>query len=219
LSKVLLVFSRYPRLGKVKTRLAPLLSPVGCLELHRSLLLDTLERVSSLGVATHLFLAECSSSELSAFASDAGVPSEIGIHHQSGDDLGERMWNAYREVRRDGDRVVFLGTDSPSLPIRYLREGWERLEDQPVVIGPVEDGGYYLLGLSQARQEVFEGIDWGTPFVLDQTIAKLNPGAYHLLPSWYDVDTPSDLRRLEQDLNQRFEGFPTHTDQFLQSRR
>ncbi len=218
LNDALLIFSRYPRLGQVKTRLSSVLSPAGCLQLHQALLLDTLDRTASLNLTRSLFLADCSHHEMWGFAQKHNLPHTVQMHCQEGKDLGERMWNAYKKVYRTSDQVVFLGADTPSLPVSHIKEALVKLSQFPVVAGPVEDGGYYLLALSQPRRELFQNIPWGTAVVLQETLARLAPHEFFLLPRWYDVDTVSDLRRLEQDLSTQLEGFPALTHEFLQSR-
>ena len=218
LNGALLVFSRYPRLGEVKTRLSPILSPAACLELHQALLLDTLDRIAPFEVARHLFLADCSELEIREFARAHRLPEGLHLHIQEGKDLGDRMWNAYREVSPSWDRIVFLGSDSPSLPLSRIAESLVQLEHFPVVAGPVEDGGYYLLALAEPRKELFYGIQWGTSVVLEQTLSKLGVGECLLLAPWYDVDTESDLHRLEKDLGGEFEGFPRRTFDFLRQK-
>ena len=213
------MFSRHPRLGEVKTRLSPILGPAACLELHQALLLDTLDRIAPLAVARHLFLADCSDVEIREFARAHNLQETLQLHLQEGGDLGERMWNAYQELSPAWDRIVFLGTDSPSLPLSRIEEALVELEHFPVVAGPVEDGGYYLLGLSEPRRELFFDIPWGTSLVLEQTLSKLATDECFLLLPWYDVDTESDLDRLEKDLRGEFEGFPQRTFDFLRQKK
>ncbi len=214
------MFSRYPRLGEVKTRLSPILGPEACLELHQALLLDTLDRITPLDVACHLFLADCSDLEIREFARAHRLPESLHLHLQEGRDLGDRMWKAYQDVAPSVDRVVLLGSDTPSLPLSRIKEALLRLEQSPVVVGPVEDGGYYLLALAEPRKELFYGIRWGTSVVLEQTLSKLAAGECHLLASWYDIDTESDLGRLQMELSGEgeFEGFPERTFHFLQKK-
>ena len=209
------MFSRYPRLGEVKTRLSPPLSPAACLELHQALLLDTLDRIAPLEVTRHLFLADCSDQEIRKFARAHRLPESLHLHIQEGKDLGDRMWNAYREVALSWDRIVFLGSDSPSLPLSRIEEALVQLEHFPVVAGPVEDGGYYLLALAEPRKELFYDIQWGTSVVLEQTLSKLGAGECFLLDPWYDIDTASDLQRLEKDLSGEREGLPLRTFDLL----
>jgi len=128
------------------------------------------------------------------------------------------MWNAYQEVSPSWDRIIFLGSDSPSLPLSRIEEALVQLEHFPVVAGPVEDGGYYLLALGEPRKELFYEIQWGTSVVLEQTLSKLGAGECFLLAPWYDIDTESDLHRLQKDLNGEFEGFPRRTFDFLRQK-
>lgn len=217
MSDALLVLSRYPRLGKVKTRLSKTLSHAACLELHQAFLLDTLDRIATLQVVPHLFLSDCSDAEVREFSRFHSFPSTLCAHLQEGRDLGERMWNAYQKIYVPCDRVLFVGVDSPSLPLAWIEEALGRLDDFPVVAGPAEDGGYYLLGLSEPRRELFYNIMWGTSLVLEQTLSKLDVEEYCLLPPWYDVDKESDLCRLKEDLNKNFEGFPRRTSTSLRN--
>ncbi len=212
LSDVLLIFARYPRLGRVKTRLNPVLSTRESLLLHTAFLLDTVERTAGLDVTRKLFLADCDQDEAAGLLSRASAGA-LEIHIQQGSDLGERMWNAYRSV--EGGRVVFVGTDSPTLPLGYLRDAFQALRQKPVAVGPATDGGYYLLGLGEPRRELFVGIDWGTGAVLRQTLERLSGEECFLLPVWRDIDTPEDLAGLALDLRQPIEGYPARTRRAL----
>lgn len=211
----LLVLSRYPRLGRVKTRLSSVLTPKTCLELHNALLLDTVDRILLLRADVHLFLADCSLEDMAMFAHTMRIPANVRVHRQEGRDLGQRMWNAYRKVSRRSKRAVFLGSDTPSLPLDYVQQAVTQLDRFPVVMGPADDGGYYLLAISQAMGSLFEDIDWGTEAVLEQTRSRLKEGEYWLLPRWYDIDRGPDLEKLRQDLEQDFQGFPRRTKRLL----
>lgn len=213
------LFAKYPRLGQVKTRLEGPLTPEGCLRLYRAFLLDTLERIASLDAACFLFLADCSARERTRFSARPEVGLEV--EPQRGNDLGERMADAYRRLAARFRSVVFLGTDSPDLPLRLVRQAFAALERKSVVVGPSGDGGYYLLGLSKSRPEIFTGIDWGTESVLRQTLDRLSQGEYELLPEWYDVDVEVDLRRLVASLASRSPGpeFPSRTAAALEALR
>lgn len=211
----LLVFGRYPRLGKVKTRLTSLLTDQGCCRLQEALLLDTADRICRLPVDRYLYLAGATREEV--LQVKLHFSCAIQVRLQQGSDLGERMWQAYCEVTEAGDRVIFLGTDSPSLPLSYIRAGLEALSRVSAVIGPAQDGGYFLLGLSQPNRELFRGIPWGSSGVFQETVAKLAGQDYEILPEWYDIDRENDLSRLLDDLEERFEGFPRRTKAFLES--
>ena len=105
----------------------------------------------------------------------------------------------------DGHRAALLiGSDLPTLPYAYVAEAARALAESAadVVLGPAEDGGYYLIGLAQPASALFEGIAWGTDGVLEATRARARGLGLreHLLPPWYDVDTAADLDRLRRDL-------------------
>ncbi len=97
--------------------------------------------------------------------------------------------------------AAVIGTDSPHLPTAFIDRAFDLLEDPGVdaVFGPTEDGGYYLLAMKQPHRELFEGIAWSTPSVLEQSLARAAAAgvATVLLPVWHDVDTAADLLRPE----------------------
>ena len=213
----LVIFSRFPRLGRVKTRLEPALGKRGCLELHRALLLDTIERTRFLCRRHYLFLGDSTSRERAGFAKACRLPEDLIIRGQTGADLGERMWAACREVAAESKEmpVVFLGADSPTVPRNYIRQALAELARRPVVLGPAEDGGYYLIGLSQPRPELFSNLDWGTGKVLKQTLQRLGPDQFALLPTWFDVDDGGDLARLHSEIEAERPDLFRHTRRCL----
>jgi rSAM/selenodomain-associated transferase 1 len=140
---------------------------------------------------------------------------------QRGATLGERMRNGASDlVARGFGRVVLVGADLPTLPAAYIVDALERLRRplEALVLGPAEDGGYYLIGLTHVRDELFDGIPWGTGDVLRRTreAAAALGLTVELLPIWYDVDRPSDLQRVR---HQTAEGYPaaTHTRAWLEA--
>ena len=123
---------------------------------------------------------------------------------QSGDDLGCRM-RAIVEARAGVDRggVILIGSDLPTLPAAYIQSAVESLrEGSDLVLGPTEDGGYYLIGLARPASGLFEGIAWSTLTVLEQTLERARSAGLEpdLLPFWYDVDDRAGLERLRADL-------------------
>lgn len=212
----LIVMARFPRLGKVKTRLEPVLSQDGCLRLYEALLLDTLDRLSSLEAARYLFFSDCTRQEASEFATAHGLPPGWSLDLQEGEDLGRRLRNVCRRLLPVHEAVVCTGADSPTLPPEFVRDAFLLLRSSPVVLGPAEDGGYYLLGLGEAREDLFQGIPWGSERVLAETLSRLAPGEYRLLPRWYDVDTPADLERLHIEAGASHPA-PTRTLGFLRN--
>jgi rSAM/selenodomain-associated transferase 1 len=218
-SSTLIIFARFPRLGTVKSRLAPHLTEEGCLELHLAFLFDTIERTQQLGVERYLYLAGCSVEEAREF-SEYHSFSQIHLGIQEGSDLGEKMRRAYLNVRgqETDKRVVFLGADTPSLPLSYVRSAFSVLGRVPVVIGPVADGGYFLIGLSADHPDLFCDIPWGSSQVYQASLTKLEGWDYESLPMWYDVDRWEDLIKLAADLEREFEGFPQRSLSYLQKR-
>jgi len=125
------------------------------------------------------------------------------VELQRGSDLGERMANAVADVCRRGHRgAIVIGTDAPLLTPAHLYETRSCLAPGRIVFGPAHDGGYYLVGLSEAEPRMFESISWGTAGVLVESMAAAaRIGlAVHLVPPLDDVDTPNDLERVRQAL-------------------
>jgi rSAM/selenodomain-associated transferase 1 len=138
------------------------------------------------------------------------TPSETMFVAQRGATLGERMRNGASDLLACGfGRVVLVGADLPTLPSAYIVDALERLTRprESLVLGPAEDGGYYLIGLTHLHDEIFDGIPWGTPDVLRRTqeAAAALRLPVELLPIWYDVDRPSDLQRVR---HRAAEGYP-----------
>ena len=213
-----IIFSRFPRLGQVKTRLTSLLGKEGCLELHQALLLDTIDRTHLLGAQQYLYLSSSTVRERVQFVNSFQLPAKLIIRTQIGDDLGARLWNAYLQVSKGQHNkpVVLLGSDSPAVPLEYIHHGLHTLAETSVVLGPAEDGGYYLIGLSRPRPELFSNIDWGSKTVLARTLQRLNLDEYTLLPCWFDVDDVDDLARLRRILMNQPPGFLPHTRHCLE---
>ncbi len=109
---------------------------------------------------------------------------------QSAGDLGDRMGHFMRQRLAHNERLVLIGSDSPDLPREFVELAFAKLATSPVVIGPAEDGGYYLLGASVWIPELFQAIPWSTPQVFQLTCERLAAQqiAYTLLPPWYDID-------------------------------
>jgi uncharacterized protein len=188
------IFSKTPQIGKVKTRMRPVLSDAQCLELHLALLQDALALVQTIPGDAFLYLSE---------SGDPPFASPIPIRFQKGADLGQRMENAFRELLHQYKTIVMIGIDSPAMPGRTLEQAFELLGKNELVFGPAEDGGYYLIGMNVLVSEVFRKIDWGTPAVLEQSQKAVSGRSYALLDRCYDIDVPSDLEHLRQDLAAR----------------
>ena len=198
----LLIFARAPVVGRVKTRLFPVLSPTAAAHLYGAFVIDVVDRHRAPDRQVTLFQAEPGPSWLWQFFAQA-VP-ELGFAVQRGADLGARMAAALRAaLAADPEgRVVLIGADSPTLPPAVVDAAFEALEDHTLVLGPALDGGYYLVGVRGAVPPIFEGPQWGSAAVLAQTLdlaaaAGLRPA---LTEFWYDVDRPEDLAWLARHL-------------------
>ena len=218
MSEALAIFARFPRLGKVKTRLAASVGAEVALQIHEAFLLDTIDRLECVPADLVLFLADSTEEENSQFAQLHTLPARVRLRCQNGSDLGQRMWHAYGELSRTSRMVVFVGTDSPTLPLSFLHEAWRQLRRYPVVLAPASDGGYCLLGLSRPVPEIFTAIPWGTSKVLAATRDRLGHKDYYELPYWYDVDSVEDLRILNNDVPD-CDPIPRRTAALLASKR
>lgn len=196
----LIVFAKVPEAGRVKTRLCPPLSHAQAAALYDAFLRDALDRYAALaaggGPAVRLYLAGLDR------APDGLVPPCVSVHRQQGAGLGERMLRAFVETFAAGhDRAVVVGTDHPTLPTAYFGMAFETLTDPlTAVLGPSDDGGYYLLGLNEVVSDVFD-MDYSHPDVFEDTLervmeADLTPV---VLPPHYDVDDGPALARLRAE--------------------
>lgn len=191
--RCLLVFSKPPRPGRVKTRLIGDLSPEQAAELHAAFFADLTGRLAAGDFRLRV-----------AWALDSGeaVPASpfAGVR-QRGETLGDRLYGALAEASRDHPLVAAVGSDHPDLAVERVDEAFARLEaGSPVVLGPAADGGYYLIGARAEAldPEMFAGIEWSTSEVLEETLKRCRRLGLEasLLPTEGDVDTPDDLRRL-----------------------
>jgi rSAM/selenodomain-associated transferase 1 len=195
--------AKAPLAGQVKTRLLPALSAEEAAELARSLLLDQLRQLEKLeAVDRYLVFAPDEGRELM----EALAPSCFRLFSQRSDDLGSRMEAIFSQLFAAGHQnIVLIGGDLPPVPLGFFAEAYAflRSSNQRVVLGPSRDGGYYLVGCNQPIPEIFHDMRWSHPEVLAQTRKKLTALNldYHLLPSWFDIDTSDDLQYLRSVLD------------------
>lgn len=192
----ILVFLKYPEPGRVKTRLAQDLDQDLVLALYKAFVRDTLDTASKIITPTLFFTPADKQSQIKNW---------LGSSHnyiaQKGNDLGQRMANAFHRIFDSGaGQALLIGTDIPQLSEDVLQEAFVRLKNNDIVLGPAVDGGYYLIGCTKENfmPAVFNGIDWSTDRVLEQTLAAvkrchLSAG---LLETLDDVDTALDLEAL-----------------------
>ncbi len=188
----LLVFARYPEAGKTKTRLIPALGAEGAAQLHAQMIrrtMHTASRQATVGVELHHHGGK--PHDWQTLLRTATV-----LRPQVEGDLGTRLRVAFETSFARGDEaVVVIGTDCPFVNRRDLLDAFAQLRRYDMVVGPATDGGYYLLGLRRPVRQVFEGIDWGTPSVLEQTLANAAHAGLSVsqLRALDDIDTPADL--------------------------
>ena len=195
----LILFARDPILGKVKTRLSPFLEEDVILKLYTCFLQDSLDNIRQVKNVDR-FVGVAPSNKSGFFNGMLG--SDISMFVQEGENLGDKMRGAIQDRFTEGyERVVIIGSDSPSLPASYIYRAVG--SDKDMVLGPSTDGGYYLIGMRGKVVEVFKDVTWGTETVLQETCEHLvqNGASLELLPVWYDVDTPEDLKFFKTHLD------------------
>lgn len=210
------IMAKAPRAGEVKTRLCPPLTGPEAAALYGSFLQDKIEQVRTLRGATPA-VAYAPEAERPLF--HAMAP-DFRLVAQRGPDLGARLANGFAEFLGNGHAgAVAIDSDTPTLPTEHLEEAVARLRrgDVDLVLGPSEDGGYYLIGLREPHPELFEAIRWSTPEVMPETLRRAEARGLRvvLLPTWYDVDVPADLARLRAALAASQAPTPRHTRRFL----
>ena len=195
-SAAVVVMAKAPMVGAVKTRLAPVLTAEEAADLYHCFVLDTLDLVR--GVAAFRVLAYAPAESHAWFA--ATCPDFL-LLPQSGADLGARMAHVFSTLFGQGaGPIVLVGADAPTLPTHLVTRALVTLEHGggDVVLVPAEDGGYCLIGLAAPQAALFIDMPWSTPTVLARTLDRAAAEGLRavLLESWWDVDTPDDLRRL-----------------------
>ena len=197
--KAVILFARDPVAGQVKTRLQTVWGPETIYQFYLHILKDSLDKLHAVKQVDR-FIGVYPSRQ-SGYFEDMDFSKRWALFDQEGDDLGARMQNAFRHRFEEGyQQVVILGADSPTLPIEFIQKALE--SDRDVTLGPSIDGGYYLIGMKGQTARIFDNVDWGSEQVLDQTLQHLQEIGTQpeLLPVWYDVDRPEDVRFLKTHL-------------------
>jgi uncharacterized protein len=223
------VMTKAPHAGRVKTRLVPPLTPEEAAELNKCFLRDTVAAISNacdhcpvgdLSETQSAFKPHASRSAMAAARAYAIavytpvgaesayadiLPADFTLLAQRGDKFGERLYFAVEDLFRCGfESVCLIDSDSPTVPAANFVQAVQGLEapGNRLVLGPSDDGGYYLIGLKKPDRRLFEQIDWSTERVLNQTIQRANDIELEvkLLPTGYDVDDQASLRRLCDEL-------------------
>ncbi len=197
----LIIFAKAPIPGQVKTRLCPPLTPDEAASLHGSVVLDMLER--SRGLSSMDRFVACFPSPDHVFFKILEERHGVRLIAQTGEDLGARMASALADIFAQGyRRALVIGTDLPTLPGSLFGEALALLDTHDLVLGPAQDGGYYLIGLRKPAPELFTGIPWSTDRVLALTQTKASAAGLKtaLLQVRRDIDTVEDLTALLEDL-------------------
>ncbi len=210
------IMAKAPQGGAVKTRLCPPLSFAKAGALYRCFLLDKIEQVRSLTTACPVIAYF--PPEGRAFFEE--VAPDFVLVPQRGADLGHRLANSLGELLDRGHRgALAIDSDTPTLPLGFLQQALDLVMTPTidVVLGPTEDGGYYLIGLRTVYRELFEAMTWSTTQVLSETIRRAHANGLRVacLPAWYDIDTAADLARLRAILAGSDGEVPRHTRGFL----
>ena len=196
MKKSLLIFTKNPEPGKVKTRLAATIGNAKAFLIYIQLIEYTVSITNYLPVDKFIFYSD--HLEQKDLWDDKHYFKQV----QRGQDLGERMNNAFAfAFQMEYDSAVIIGTDCPELNAEIMMNAFAYLNSYDVVIGPAEDGGYYLLGMNQLYSELFKNISWSTQNVFEDTlsICRTNNISYFLLPVLHDVDEEKDLIHLKKE--------------------
>ncbi|ETX00268.1 MAG: hypothetical protein ETSY1_11830 [Candidatus Entotheonella factor] len=217
--QAVVMMAKTPQAGEVKTRLCPSLTLEEAAALYRGFLFDTVAKIASLAPVQPVMSYTPASGE--AFFA-AAVPDWTRLP-QDGADLGARMHHCFTQLlAQDYDHVLLTGSDLPTLPLGIFKQAI-RLAACPqidVILGPSEDGGYYLIGLRAPCPALFEHMTWSTSDVLTETVRRAKRIGLRVayLPTWYDIDTPADLVRLQAALTQPYTRDLHHTRAFFAAR-
>jgi uncharacterized protein len=215
MTRALLVVAKQPAAGQTKTRLCPPLSAETAAALYECFLRDTLDVMRQVsGVERGIvYLPGDAAGYFHTLAPD------MALTPQRGADLGERLDQLLSDALASGAaQAVVMDSDSPTLPALYIAEAFARLDGpDDVVLGPCDDGGYYLIGLKRPQPRLLREVQMSTPFVVRDTLALADSLGLKvaMLPPWYDVDTAAELERLRAELAGAGEYTALHTRALL----
>jgi len=193
----LIIFMKWPEKGKVKSRLAAILSEDAVLQLYKCFVEDLLHTLKQSGLRPIIaFYPSEAGDKIAAWLGD-----EYSYVPQMGGNLGARMKNAFlRAFAHGGSRAVLIGSDLPDLPPEIIKDAFASLNDHDAAIGPARDGGYYLIGFRRDAflPRMFDHIPWSTVAVFARTMEILREEGCKVrqLPFWRDIDKPEDVADL-----------------------
>lgn len=195
--RIIILFAKLPEKGRVKSRLAREIGDGPALQLYESMVLDTIDMLNRTGIPLRIFFDP--PQELEAFR--AWLGKSYSFLPQQGSDLGERMELAFQRIFDEGAKeAVLIGTDIPGLSASVVHDAFGAFERYDAVIGPANDGGYYLIGFRNRSfaPSVFRAMPWSTERIYQDTLGRLMQAAraVFVLPECIDIDTRDDLREL-----------------------
>lgn len=186
---LLLLFTRHPELGKCKTRLAKKIGDLKALEVYSYLLQHTANVTKNVNADKQVWYAT------------QPVENDIWNHEyytkkaQQGEDLGARMSYAFAEGFQEGyDKILIVGSDLLDINAALIEDAFEKLDKTDFVLGPAQDGGYYLLGMKSFRKEIFEDKNWSTASVFNDTLISMGDKSVTLLETLNDIDEYEDMK-------------------------
>ncbi|WP_299669355.1 TIGR04282 family arsenosugar biosynthesis glycosyltransferase [uncultured Polaribacter sp.] len=193
---LLLIFTRNPELGKAKTRLAKTVGDKTALEIYKFLLEKTRDISSKVSSDKAVYYS------VKIRENDIWSEKIYQKHQQEGEDLGIRMLNAFQNGFNEGyKKVMIIGSDLYDLTSENIEKGFQELETNDVVMGPAEDGGYYLLGMKSLQEKVFKNKEWGTATVQKDTLTDLKDKKVKLLAVKNDIDVYTDILEIPEIMN------------------
>ncbi|WP_196889642.1 TIGR04282 family arsenosugar biosynthesis glycosyltransferase [Aureivirga sp. CE67] len=193
---LLLIFTKNPELGKVKTRLAKTIGDERALTVYKALLKHTHKTTKDLDVEKHVYYSnEIVENDL--------WKKGFKKYVQEGEDLGIRMKNAFLNGFAEGyENIVIIGSDMFAITENHLKEAFEKLNSNSVVIGPAEDGGYYLLGMQKDQTFVLDHKEWSTESVFPDTVKDIQERnlSFDTIETLNDIDTEEDLMQSSDEV-------------------
>ena len=191
--KALIIFTRNPELGQVKTRLAKTIGDDATLKIYTYLLKHTAAISKQIKVDKYVFYSE------NIMKNDLWDDDIFRKKLQNGTDLGARMYNAFAELFGLGyEKVLIIGSDLLDLNEQHIENAFNQLNQHEIVLGPSQDGGYYLLGMKTMHPKIFQNKVWGTNTVLADTLSDLQHNDLDLLEELNDIDTFEDMKHYKQ---------------------
>jgi len=190
--RLLIVFVKAPRAGRVKTRLAQSVGADAACVIYQVLVGNLLRQIDSLGAVQLRFSPDGAEKEIRPWRRKGWV-----LAPQGSGGLGRRLMAAFREAFAAGfERVAVIGSDSPEITPNDIEDAWAALGEHDVVLGPTKDGGYWLIALRKVFPKLFKGIPWSTERVFEKTVEQARAAALrvHCLRELEDIDTEQDWK-------------------------